>query len=227
MFWAARPRSHVTDTDAAAARGSGVTSAMAIVAPARWPHHRPTFASASSVARSRDGDERPALEVPGGTGPSAGIQDGRHDLGWQWPVIEGADDSLVADGVEGLHDRHGDTHTESRPGRYRGRVTSPATPPGPYPGIIEVVVEYPRGSRNKYEYDPEGAGSSVSTACCRPRCSTTSTTASFEHPRRGRRPDRHDAAHRRADVPGLSRVGAPGRGVRCATTRASTSRCCV
>jgi inorganic pyrophosphatase len=33
-------------------------------------------------------------------------------------------------------------------------VTSPATPPGPYPGIIEVVVEIPRGSRNKYEFDP-------------------------------------------------------------------------
>ena len=26
-----------------------------------------------------------------------------------------------------------------------------------FPGVIEVVVEIPRGSRNKYEYD-EGAG---------------------------------------------------------------------
>ncbi len=34
-------------------------------------------------------------------------------------------------------------------------MTPPAQPPGPYPDIIEVVVEIPRGSRNKYEFDPE------------------------------------------------------------------------
>ena len=27
--------------------------------------------------------------------------------------------------------------------------------PGDFPGIVEVVVEIPRGSRNKYEYDEE------------------------------------------------------------------------
>jgi len=27
--------------------------------------------------------------------------------------------------------------------------------PGPYPDVIEIVVEIPRGSRNKYEYDEE------------------------------------------------------------------------
>jgi inorganic pyrophosphatase len=35
-------------------------------------------------------------------------------------------------------------------------MTPPSKSPGPYPDIIEVVVEIPRGSRNKYEYDPEG-----------------------------------------------------------------------
>lgn len=33
-------------------------------------------------------------------------------------------------------------------------MTPPSTAPGPYPDIIEVVVEIPRGSRNKYEFDP-------------------------------------------------------------------------
>lgn len=28
------------------------------------------------------------------------------------------------------------------------------TAPGPFPRVIEVVVEIPRGSRNKYEFDP-------------------------------------------------------------------------
>lgn len=33
-------------------------------------------------------------------------------------------------------------------------MTPPIRAPGPYPDIIEVVVEIPRGSRNKYEFDP-------------------------------------------------------------------------
>jgi inorganic pyrophosphatase len=33
-------------------------------------------------------------------------------------------------------------------------MTPPIKAPGPYPDIIEVVVEIPRGSRNKYEFDP-------------------------------------------------------------------------
>ncbi len=34
-------------------------------------------------------------------------------------------------------------------------MTPPIKAPGPYPDIIEVVVEIPRGSRNKYEWDPQ------------------------------------------------------------------------
>ena len=34
---------------------------------------------------------------------------------------------------------------------YRGRMQSP----GEYPDVVEIVVEIPRGSRNKYEFDEE------------------------------------------------------------------------
>jgi len=34
---------------------------------------------------------------------------------------------------------------------YRGSVQSP----GPFPNVVEIVVEIPRGSRNKYEFDEE------------------------------------------------------------------------
>ena len=50
--------------------------------------------------------------------------------------------------------------------RCRARCTAslPDEPrSGDFPGIVEVVVEIPRGSRNKYEFDEE-AGSSASTA---------------------------------------------------------------
>ena len=48
---------------------------------------------------------------------------------------------------------------------------------GRFPEIVEVVVEIPRGSRNKYEFDEE-ATSSGSIACSRRPSTTTSTTAS-------------------------------------------------
>src|SRR4051812_1872780 len=41
--------------------------------------------------------------------------------------------------------------------RGRSRLGSVPVPrsPGPFPDIVEIVVEIPRGSRNKYEYDEE------------------------------------------------------------------------
>jgi len=42
------------------------------------------------------------------------------------------------------------------PGRSVG--ASVAAAPGPFPDVVEVVIEIPRGSRNKYEYD-EATGS--------------------------------------------------------------------
>jgi hypothetical protein len=53
MFWAARPRSHMTERGCPGALGSGVTSAMASAAPATWPHHGPSVESRSSIRRSR------------------------------------------------------------------------------------------------------------------------------------------------------------------------------
>jgi inorganic pyrophosphatase len=38
------------------------------------------------------------------------------------------------------------------PGRYRAPMSGS---PKPFPEVIEVVVEIPRGSRNKYEYDQQ------------------------------------------------------------------------
>ena len=47
----------------------------------------------------------------------------------------------------------GPTSDENRRvgGAYTGRMRSP----GPFPDVVEIVVEIPRGSRNKYEYDEE------------------------------------------------------------------------
>ena len=47
--------------------------------------------------------------------------------------------------------RRGD-HEPDRPG---GRRTSPRPVSDPGPGVVDVVIEIPTGSRNKYEYDHE------------------------------------------------------------------------
>ena len=55
-------------------------------------------------------------------------------------------------------------HRRGEGGRaVRGIVPGMPEALSTFPDIVEIVVEIPRGSRNKYEYD-EGAGSSGSTA---------------------------------------------------------------
>ena len=45
------------------------------------------------------------------------------------------------------------------------------------PEMVNVVVEIPVGSRNKYEYEPE-MGGSRGTACCQAASATRPTTGS-------------------------------------------------
>ena len=70
------------------------------------------------------------------------------------------------------------------------------------PEVLTVVVEIPKGSRNKYEMDHE-TGRSAWTGCCSPRCSIRPTTGS-SRTRSGGDGDPLDALvlRRRADFPG-------------------------
>jgi inorganic pyrophosphatase len=54
-----------------------------------------------------------------------------------------------------VHSPHVDRHG-SRPVADGARAyTHPMQSPGTFPDVVEIVVEIPRGSRNKYEYDEE------------------------------------------------------------------------
>ena len=58
-------------------------------------------------------------------------------------------------------------------------------PDSRFPKVIEVVVEIPAGSRNKYEFDEAERRYLASTACCLSASSTTSTTATSQDTRAG------------------------------------------
>ena len=99
-----------------------------------------------------DRDERPSLEVLGRAGPTTGVEDGRDDIVGEGSLLEGADDARwpMASSVSMSPSLGQDAIVDG---------DEPSNAAGPYPGIIEVVVEIPRGSRNKYEFDPRPASS--------------------------------------------------------------------
>ena len=94
-----------------------------------------------------------------------------------------------------------------QPGR-----TAPATK-APYRRVMEdefdVVIEIPRGSRNKYEYDHETARDAARPAAVLGHRLPGRLRLRPRHPGRGRRPARRARAARGPDVPGLLGPG-PG-----------------
>ena len=82
--------------------------------------------------------------------------------------------------------------------------------PGPFPELVEIVVEIPRGSRNKYEYD-EQAGVYRLDRVLSARLLQLRLRVHRGDPGRRRRPHRRPADHRRADVHRLPRLGATDR----------------
>ena len=80
-----------------------------------------------------------------------------------------------------------------------------------FPDVVEIVVEIPRGSRNKYEFDEE-----AQRLPPRPRpvvggLLQLRLRVHRGHARRRRRPHRRAADHRRAHVHGLPRLGPADR----------------
>ena len=104
-------------------------------------------------------------------------------------------------------------------GPFGGRDWSPTCAPGAEHGkmlrvadterTIDVVVEIPRGSRNKYEYDHETHVIQPRPAAVLGHGVSGRLRVHPRHPRRGRRPARRARPPRRPDLPGLLGVSRP------------------
>ena len=64
-------------------------------------------------------------------------------------------------------------------------------------GDVTAVIETPKGSRNKYDYD-DGCAPSGSRASCPRAAHSRTISGSYLHARRGRRPAGRPGAHGRA-----------------------------
>ena len=80
-----------------------------------------------------------------------------------------------------------------------------------FPDVVEIVVEIPRGSRNKYEFDEEAERLPARPRAVLGGLLQLRLRVHRGHPGRRRRPHRRPPDHRRAHVHRLPRLGPPDR----------------
>ena len=102
MFWAARPRSHITDSGSPAA-GSGVTSAIATAPVGKVTRERTHFRQGLQSRALPDDDEVPALEVLRRARPAPGVEDGPQVVIGKRLVAEAAYGALRPDRALDVH----------------------------------------------------------------------------------------------------------------------------
>ena len=83
----------------------------------------------------------------------------------------------------------------------------------PGTSIVDVVVEVPKGSRNKFEWDPVGRRHPARPRALHSHPLPRRLRVRGRHARRGRRPARRAGPARRADVSRLPHLLPPARGV--------------
>ena len=134
----------MTDSGESAPAGSGVTRAIASDATCQVTGEGASLGKPGQHLSVADNDEVPALEVLGRSSATSRIQD-CHQV-----VLR---DRLIAELSNDMQrpDRFFDVHRPESRLRTMADKKDPAK--RDFPDVVEVVVEIPAGSRNKYEYD--------------------------------------------------------------------------